>query len=194
MDAALRAVEERGTGGVEKVIDRGRTGERDPMRRAPRKLPDALGNAGRGHGAVRFHHFHGRAHVRAVRAGSRSRATAARTSRTRLSFERVLGQRGQADFPPHTLRPSSPLSDARLPARRAWRGRWRQAWRAGCAGRAATVQPVEEGAHAVHAGEDEPVIVGELRDGAVERTVIGRAAGSGWRGSRWLRRRDRAAS
>ena len=56
-----------------------------------------------------------------------------------------------------------------------------------------SIQPIQKKADAVHAGEDEPVVRSQSRDGAVERTRIGAAAESRLPGTRSRRRRARAA-
>ena len=55
----------------------------------------------------------------------------------------------------------------------------------------AGIEAVEEEAHAVGAGEDQPVVGVELGDGAVERARSRRAGGSRWWAARSRRRRGR---
>ena len=162
-------------------FDGRRTGERDPIRRMRAEVSAARSaDLGRRNGPVSFNHLDYRATARGSFFGRTSRATAARTRRTRLPDEMIAASASR-DSPRQTLLPSRRPSDELL--ERVARGGTDSGQT--CARKFAqihsrSIQRFEKCTDAVHAGEH---AANRTRTGA---RWLGRAARSRKRAqSRW---------
>ncbi len=134
---------------------------------------DAFRGALGHHGAVGFHHVHRGAAARQFRRHQVARHGRARQQHA-LAGEIVRGEGLQQAFRHIFLAHQVDLQVQRLDGRARGRADGADA-RAQIARRSrrGAVQALDEEAHAVGAGEDQPVVAVQFRDGAVERPVIG---------------------